>query len=75
MKSVQLLIVSLLLFLPLSSQGDSIVLEGEVHEGVLVRETASMYYVQFPKDGTVRSILKSEIDAQDISHGVYFALL
>lgn len=68
MKYVQLLIVSLLLFLPLSSRGDSIVIEGEVHEGVLVRETASMYYVQFPEDGTVRSVLKSEIDAEDISH-------
>ena len=67
MKYVQLSLLSLLFFLPPSAQGDTIVLDGELHEGVLVRESSSMYYVQFPEDGTVRSVLRTKVDPGDVS--------
>lgn len=67
MKYVQLSLVGLLCLIPLSAQGDTIVLDGELHEGVLVRESSSMYYVQFPEDGTVRSVLRTKVDAGDVS--------
>lgn len=67
MKYVQLSVLGLLLSIPLSAQGDTIVLDGEVYEDVLVRESSSMYYVQFPEDGTVRSVLRTKVDAGDVS--------
>lgn len=68
MKYVQLSLVSLLLLVPLSAQADTIALDGEFYEGVLVTETSSMYYVQFPEDGTVRSALKTKVEPGEVSY-------
>jgi len=67
MKYVQLSFVSLLLIVPLTAQAGSIVLDGEFYEGVLVSESSSRYYVQFPEDGTVRSVLKTKVEPGDVS--------
>ena len=37
---------------------DSIVVDGALHENVLVQETANLYYVQVPADGTVFVVRK-----------------
>jgi hypothetical protein len=42
-------------------QGDRITVEGVTHEGVLVRESASRYYVQVPADGSVFSVAKDQV--------------
>lgn len=44
--------------------GDSIVIDGVVYEKVYVRETSTLYYVQFPEDGTVRSFPKSAVSIE-----------
>lgn len=47
--------------------GDSIRLDGELYSDVIVREGRNLYYVQFPSDGTVRSVAKSSVAPEDLS--------
>ena len=54
-------------WVPLIAFGDSIVLDGVAHSDVIVRESSTMYYVQFPKDGSIRSVRKSAVDPKDVS--------
>ncbi len=44
---------------------DSITINGTRHDNVYVRESDSRYYVQFPKDGSVISLWKSDIKPGD----------
>lgn len=46
---------------------DSITFGGATHRDVLVRESATMYYVQFPESGEVRSVAKSAASGVEIS--------
>ncbi len=47
--------------------GDSLIVAGETFENVCIRESASMYYVQVPSDGSVFSVPKSDVPAKDVS--------
>lgn len=50
-----------------SSWGDTIRVSDKVYDDVIVREGASLYYVQTPSDGKVFTVPKSEIDASSVS--------
>jgi hypothetical protein len=45
---------------------DTITIDGVTYENVVVDATSQLYYVRFPADGTVQSILKSEIADEDL---------
>jgi len=46
---------------------DAIALDDITHHNVIVSETASLYYVQFPENGTVISVLKDEVSPDSVS--------
>jgi len=46
---------------------DSLISNGKTFENVCIRESASMYYVQVPSDGSVFSVPKSDVPAKDVS--------
>ena len=56
-----------LLFAAAVCWADSIKVDGKAFENVLIRESASMYYVQIPSEGSVFSVPKSEIRAEEVS--------
>ncbi len=62
--SVALTALSITLVLP--SGADSIVVDGAVHDDVVIRESDSRYYVQNPKDGSVFVVAKDTIKPDDI---------
>ena len=56
-----------LLFAATVCWADSIKVDGKAFENVLIRESASMYYVQIPSEGSVFSVPKSEIREEEVS--------
>ena len=47
--------------------GDSIVVKGTAYKDVYIRETGNRYYIQFPKDGSVMSVARSEVKPEAVS--------
>jgi len=45
---------------------DTITLDDATHHRVVVSETASLYYVQFPEKGTVVSVLKDQVSPDSV---------
>lgn len=45
---------------------DSIVVDGRRYESVYVRQSPTMYFIQFPEDGRVLSVLKGQVDEADV---------
>ena len=46
---------------------DSITIGDETHENVLVRESSSRYYVQFPETGETTSVAKADVAPDAVS--------
>lgn len=46
---------------------DSIVIDGQTHKDVVVRESATRYLVEVPQDGTVISVSKDEVTADAVT--------
>jgi hypothetical protein len=46
--------------------GDSIIVDGVMHDNVVVREGPSQYYVQIPSDGRTISAPKSDVKPSDV---------
>ncbi|MEK7653371.1 MAG: hypothetical protein AAB358_02750 [Patescibacteria group bacterium] len=42
-------------------------IDGITYENVYVRESESLYFVQMPEEGTVKSVLKEKVRAKDVS--------
>jgi len=47
------------------AQADTIVIDGQRHDNVIVRESAAMFYVQDPSTGTVSSVAKDKVRTGD----------
>ncbi|MDQ1255903.1 MAG: Tetratricopeptide repeat protein [Candidatus Hydrogenedentes bacterium] len=49
------------------ASADRIVADGQTYDGVYVRESPSMYYVQFPADGRVSSFAKDRVTEVELT--------
>ena len=58
-----------LLILVSNACADSITINGVKHENVVVRESDSRYYVQFPADGTTINVMKTDVESVQIEKG------
>ncbi|GMU93254.1 MAG: hypothetical protein AMXMBFR4_23120 [Candidatus Hydrogenedentota bacterium] len=65
-KVFSILMSLLLLVLVSGAYADSITINGVKHEKVVVRESATRYYVQFPADGNTISVKKTEVDSESV---------
>ncbi|MFO7776455.1 MAG: hypothetical protein R6W89_11730 [Candidatus Hydrogenedentota bacterium] len=66
LKNVMVAVTAGLLAVPMAG-ADSIVIGGELYDNVIVREGASLYYVQIPETGEIETIRTSEVAAEDVT--------
>ncbi len=48
------------------ASADTITIDGTKYEGVVVTQSANMYYVQVPVEGTTMSALKTDVKREDV---------
>ncbi len=48
------------------ASADSIVMDGDTLSGVYIRSSASMYYIQNPRDGSTLNVLKADVPAKAV---------
>lgn len=63
--AMRLNLVATLGILAVVAGADTITVDGQVLHGVLVRQSATLYYVQDPTTGTVRNVPKSSVHPSD----------
>lgn len=59
-------ILACFLFMADTSSGDTITVKGKVYEDVIIREGASLYYIQIPADGTAVTVPKADVLKENI---------
>ena len=59
----------LVLFAATWVKADSIVIDGDMYDDVVVREGPSQYYVQIPADGRTISVPKADVKPEDVVVG------